>query len=275
MYQIMNIIYYKRIAKRTVAEIIAALCILFLSSAFNCVTAYQTGNYPELAYAKLFSDGTNVSDKPNSVLNAIENGNAIPLKFGAEFKAMQELIFPQQYYGERYIQKKLNSAKFIETLAEVVKEFSCAEYRFRHQLPEKSNCNGYIVNNRKKEHMPFVSGRYMTNRIEANRDDHRNRISFQAYLESSKEKSLESAFGSVHELGSFFGRLADRRSLVLSVQVQTFWLNTNQQREKPMLSEPLTYFLILPKAVDIAQQKSESAAASYALANTRLLILGK
>ncbi|GGN29162.1 MULTISPECIES: hypothetical protein [Marinomonas] len=52
--------------------------------------------------------------------------------------------------------------------------------------------------------MPFVSGQFTTNRIEAVIDDQNSGVSFHAYPKSTDEKSLKSAFGSVHKLGTFF-----------------------------------------------------------------------
>jgi hypothetical protein len=62
-------------------------------------------------------------------------------------------------------------------------------------------------------------------------------VRFYAYLPSAEEYSLNSAFGSVHELGTFFAHL------------QTYWLNLDDMRA------------------------DEKAAAEYTLTNAKLLIL--
>ena len=234
---------------------------------------YQQGSYPRFAQAQLFTTGESVSEKPNVVLNAIENGDAIDLRYDGVFKSAKQLIFPQQEFGSSYNIDRLASAGFIDTLSDVVSNFACAEYRFRKHLPEKKSCNAYVTDRDIVEHMPFVSGQYTKSRIEANVDDKKNRISFYAFLPSTEEYSLDSAFGSVHELGTFFGRFADRNSLILSVHLQTYWLDSNDLRKEKINAKPSVYFIVLPKAVDIAKQSDEKAAAKYALANAKLLIL--
>ncbi|WP_261599248.1 hypothetical protein, partial [Marinomonas sp. BSi20414] len=127
----------------------------------------------------------------------------------------------------------------------------------------------------RREAMPFVSGQFTTNRIDAFIDDQNNHVSFHAYLKSTNEKSLDSAFGSVHELGTFFGKLADRRSLVLSIDLQTYQLNANGFRGEKINKIPYTYFVILPKAVDIAKQSNQELAGRFSVEKAKLLILGK
>lgn len=253
------------------------LCSLFLVSfcSLSYAENFQSGNYPRFSYATLFSSGEKVNEKPNVVLNAIENGNALPLRFDSTFKGAKKYIFPVKYFGSSYNIDKLMSAKFVSALSDLVGDFACAEYRFRKDLAEAQGCNGYTIDSDKKEHMPFVSGQYKKNRLEVNLDDKKNRVSFYAYLASGQEIGLDSAFGSVHELGTFFGKLANRRSLMLSINLQAYWLDSDYFRKEKINANTLTYFLILPKAVDIAKQESEMAAANYAVKNARLLILGQ
>ena len=235
--------------------------------------SYHAGNYPRFSNAIIWPSGESVSARANNVSRAIERADVIPLSYTDRLKGFSQYVFPHSVYGDSYIQHKLTSEAFIQVLSNVVKQFGCAEYRFRHDLPESTGCSNESSNRR--EAMPFVSGQFTTNRIDAFIDDQNNHVSFHAYLKSTNEKSLDSAFGSVHELGTFFGKLADRRSLVLSIDIQAYQLDSNGFRGDKINKSPYTYFLILPKAIDIAKQANQEAAGNFAVENAQLLILGK
>ncbi|MBJ7556678.1 hypothetical protein [Marinomonas spartinae] len=235
--------------------------------------SYHSGNYPRFSNAILWPSGESVSAKPSNVSRAIEKATMIPLAYTSNIKDMEQYLFPKSVYGGLYMQNKLASHGFVQVLSNVVKQFGCAEYRFRHDLPKSTGCQNGSSSH--KEAMPFVSGQFTTKRIESVADDKHSGVSFYAYLKSTDEKSLKSAFGSVHELGTFFGKAPDRHSLVLSVDLQAFQLNSNMFRGKKINQYAYTYFLILPKAIDIARQANQEAAGAFSVKHARLVVLGK
>ncbi|ELM6647415.1 hypothetical protein Q2Y22_001289 [Vibrio vulnificus] len=253
-------------------KIIAPLVITLLATQVSAKD-YQSGNYPRFAQAQLFSTGESVTDKPNVVEQAIEEGASVALKYNKTFIGAKNLLFPSNYFGSSYNANKLATKAFVDVLSSVVSNFTCAEYRFRKRMPESDGCNGYVVDNDILEGMPFVSGQYVTNRLEAHIDDKRNGVSFTAYLKSAEEKPLNFALGSVHELGTFFGGFADRRSLVLSLHLEAYWWSPEKQRMGRINQEPFVYFLVLPRSVDIARNDSERSSANYSLRETKILIV--
>lgn len=254
-----------------ILSIIVGMLLAFASHGLRA-ESYHPGNYPRFSDAILWPSGESVSAKPSNVSRAIEKASTIPLEYTNSIKGMKQYLFPKSVYGDSYIQEKLASRAFSQAISNVVKQFACAEYRFRHDLPESTGCQNASSN--QKEAMPFVSGQFTTNRIEAVIDDQNSGISFYAHLKSTDEKSLKSAFGSVHELGTFFGKAADRRSLVLSIDLQVFQL-INKFRGEKINQSAYTYFLILPKAVDIARQANQESAGEFSIRNSKILILGR
>lgn len=255
-----------------------------LTKAFFCIVAglcsvnasaesYQLGNYPRFSNAQLFATGESVSDKPNFVLDAIEAGKSVDLKYNSSLIAVKRYLFPSSNFGPSYNADKLASRAFVEAMSNLVSEFACAEYRFRNRLPTTDRCNGYVADRNNKEHMPFVSGQFVSNRLETHLDDRKNGVSFSVYLKSTDEVPLSSAFGSVHEFGHFFGRLADRRSLILSVNLEAYWWNIDHQRKGQINKNTEVYFLVLPKALDIAKQKDQEYAANFAISNAKILVI--
>ncbi|WP_047046311.1 hypothetical protein [Vibrio mexicanus] len=251
---------------------VASLVALFLSFS---ASAYQSGNYPKFATAKLFSSGEAVNAKRNVVAYAIENGNAIDLKFNSQFIGARRFLFPENNFGSSYNIEKVASQAFITSVSEVTSKFICAEYRFRNRLPSTEDCNGFVLDENKREGMPFVSGQFTSNRIEANVDDRTNGVSFHTYLKSSKEAPLSSAFGSVHELGTFFGGFADRKSLILSVNVDAYWWSKETQRSGAINAQPEVYFIVLPSSVELSKAANQMQAVKLGLEKAQILIIGR
>lgn len=253
------------------------LVVLLLVSITLASTAsaksYQSGHYPQFTHAQLFSNGGTVSNRPNGIQRAIENNSTLKLSYDNQFRSAKDYIFPSNYFGDSYNAERLMSKEFVASIQQVVSEFACAEYRFRKHQPEQPSCNGFVDDKRNFEKMPFVSGQYTQSRIEVHRDDRRNRVSFNTYLSSSSEMPLKTAFGAVHELGTFFGRMAHRKSLVLSVKFEARWLDGDGFRASPVNSTPVTYFIVIPRSTDIANQNSQSAAAKFAVQQAKLILI--
>ena len=239
------------------------------------VSAYQSGHYPKFATAKLFSSGEAVNTKRNVVAYAIENGNAIELKFNSEFIGARNFLFPEKNFGSPYNVEKVASQAFINTISEITSKFICAEYRFRNRLPSATDCNGFAIDENRKEGMPFISGQFTSNRIEANLDDRLSGVSFHAYLKSSQEVPLSSAFGSVHELGTFFGGFADRKSLILSINVDAYWWNKETQRNKVINAQPEVYFIVLPSSAELSKVRNQRQAAKLGLEKAKILVISQ
>ncbi|MFC1234441.1 hypothetical protein [Vibrio sp. F74] len=249
-----------------------SMIIITLSSP-TVANSYQQGNYPRFSNAKLFTTGETVSGRPNVVLSAIENGTSIDLGSTGRLSGVKQYLFPSKNFGSNYTVDKLASTSFTRSISNVVGEFACAEYRFRNRLPESDGCNGYVHDDGKKEGMPFVSGQFQSNPLETHIDDQVNGISFTTYLKSVNDVPLNSAFGSVHEMGEFFGKFANKKSIILSVNLEAYWWSTDKQRTNRINIEPEVYFIVLPKSVDIANQRDQNSAAKFAIENSKILII--
>ncbi|MEF1200420.1 hypothetical protein QTO12_07680 [Vibrio owensii] len=235
--------------------------------------AYVSGNYPRLATMRIGEPQQLVSSSNNMISYAIENGKSVSLEYN-QIKSMTPYIFRKEYF-DSYIGKKLNNPTFVKGLQAIVNEFACAEYRFRHRMPQSDSCSGYVGDKYNKEKMPFVDGQFKSFRLEQHIDNKRDGISYQFYLPSASEKTLDSIWGAVHELGSFFGRTFERRQLVLSVYMQAYPLNENGFRDRtPFYDKPITFFIVLPSATEISRQNNQTRAGHFAADKAQLLILG-
>lgn len=238
-------------------------------------SAYVNGNYPSLATIR-FGDGNQiVASSDNLIANAIESGHRIPLVYNSKFSSLTPNLFPSKYF-DSYTSDRLNNEAFVAGLKEIVSKFACAEYRFRHGQPEAEGCLGFIEDGRNKEQMPFVDGTYVDKRMEVHIDSKKHGIGYYFYLPSASEKSLNTLWGAVHELGTFFGRSLGRKQLVLTVYVSVYLLNDSGYRSsKPIYNEPLAYFVVLPSALDIYKNRNQNIVGHSAAQKSSLLILEK
>ncbi|PIB13132.1 hypothetical protein DA093_24560 [Vibrio rotiferianus] len=252
------------------------LLLLFIIGFTFPVSAYNAGNYPRLAYIKVPHSQQTYNQSNHPLTTAVEQSSAISINDRIAIASDWNLIMPQQAFEEGYIYRRLSASSLIHTLTPLISEFTCAEYRFRHRQQEASDCTKATSRKKGKiEGMPFVSGQYTMKSAINDYDDQRNRISYEAKLPASSEHSLDTIDGSVHELGTFFGRLASSDSLVLSIRLNVYTLDSNQLRDKKLNISPIVLFVVLPSAREISQQPNQIKASMFAVQQAKLLIIGR
>lgn len=250
---------------------------LFALLSTGVQAGYESGSYPTLAQATLFSDHDTVVNQPNALSYAIEQGKAIALRFDATFQANSDVLFPKAIFPDAYWRQKAIHRTWVSNMQQLVAHFACAQYRYRHRLAQSTACYEKRRENihTPYEAMPFVDEPYLSSSLEVNQDHPTQPVSYQMWLPSAAEVPLRSALGSVHQLGTFFGRLADQQSLVLTVRSHIYQLSDHKIRGNTLSAAPMPYFIILPSAQELAQQPNQQAAAAFALQQARILLVGK
>jgi len=246
------------------------LSVLIFSNAFfsHASLAYNIGSYPTLSTILINSS----HEHANQVQTAIEKGKFIALATGNELKSLSQLNFPEPYFS-RDEAVNLSSSIFVDGIKGVVREFACAEYRYRNTLPEANNCNGFVQDDDIKEKMPFVDGQFVTNDIMYTVRSNKHGFSLDFSLVNSSSHSLSNIFGSVSQMGTFFGRFFDRRNLVLSVRVDAYkYEGKGIRATMPRNNTPLIYMIVIPGSLSLSKQGSQTNAANYAAHNSYLLI---
>ncbi|NLS14419.1 hypothetical protein HGP28_16185 [Vibrio sp. SM6] len=254
------------------------ISLFFMLSPALVHASYQLGNYPTLQYAKFDTQGRTLANTTNSISNSIEQGDAIPLKFDKEMLANRAWILPSKYYGDQYWVDKILTRDWVRNMQNLITNFVCAEYRFRHRQYQSEDCFKQESSNinAQREGMPFVSGQFKQNSLETNLDSTHARLSYKMWLPSGNSVSLQSVFGSVHELGSFFGPYRrNDNSLVLTIYSQVYRLNQDNFRGALINTTPSHYFVILPSSRELAAAPNQQAAAKQALAQAKLFILNR
>ncbi|EGQ7999751.1 hypothetical protein RA812_004230 [Vibrio vulnificus] len=243
--------------------------VLFTTQPASQAFAYEQGSYPSLSNIVYNRSHAYTS----AVEEAIEQGHSIPLTFSSAFKSLATVYFSEPFFNA-YEAEKMASHSFINNMQGIVKEFACAEFRYRNGLPESNGCNGYIRNKENVEKMPFVDGQYTRHHIEKNIDNYKTKHSIQMYLASSNSIPLNTLFSSVKQMGTFFGSAFDRRDLILSVRMYAYKIDNDGVRyNEPINEKPLVYMIVIPSSVKIASQPNQTQAAKFAIDNAKLLVL--
>lgn len=237
--------------------------------------AYQAGNYPDLAEIRAGSQTSSLNMSNHPIANAIEQSSAIPLLSHSALQTDWSLIVPQQQFSSDYLYRRLTPASLLQAITPVIRDFVCAEYRFRHRQLQSSHCNNTNNPNSAVEGMPFVSGLFTNRDATYDYEDQNNRISYQATLPSASRHALQVLEGSVHELGTFFGGFASNNSLILNMRVNMYTLDKDGFRKSQLNRSAISLWIILPPAIEISRQSHQVQAANYALQEAKLLILGK
>ncbi|MBH9742250.1 hypothetical protein [Vibrio navarrensis] len=240
-------------------------CGCFFFYLTNNAQAYNYGSYPTLS--NIIYNHKNESSY--RIGNAIEKGQSIPIVFNDEFKSLSMINFSRKYFTT-YESEILSSKTFVENMKKVIGEFACAEFRYRRGLPESNSCNGYVRSDVKLEKMPFVDGQYVSKSIESNIDIHKYGI--QMFLDSSDGTPLNNLFGSIKQMGTFFGNAFERNNLVLSISMNVYRLDSSGYRSNVINEKPIIYMVIIPGSMEISEQENQSKAAEYVIENSKLLV---
>ncbi|AUL98725.1 hypothetical protein [Vibrio vulnificus] len=241
--------------------------ILYIFSSVSSLS-YAFGDYPRLSLL-LMNDNSHYGVL---LKDAIESSRFISVQCNKAFKsAIVGLLLPSNKHS-KYEQSKLDCRTLLKAINSVSSTFTCSLYRYRNKKIESSGCNGYSSDREILERMPFVDGQYVDNNIEANIDDKINNYSYQVYLENSNSTPLTDILGSVHELGTFFGRPPERRSLILTIKLNIYLISNNDWRVSPPINpEPIPLKLLIPSPLNISKMKDELDASRYVRESSLLI----
>ncbi|CAH0535670.1 hypothetical protein VST7929_03170 [Vibrio stylophorae] len=251
--------------------------IIIALSLFTASMAEARVTYPKFSYAYYNTQNQRIGDTNNVVAHAIEQGDLVPLRSSPQLTSAFEQVFASYKKTDPFnYQRFVQDPRLVRAIQQLIGEYACAEYRFRNNLPQAQGCNGFVTNKDTKEHQPFVSGQYQTNDLAVTAlPKASSGLIYQITLPSSNKASLSLAWGAIHEMGTFFGRSVHRHQIILTVYIQAF-----NQKEDGGIGSRITptaqvIWVILPKASEIGNQKSQQQAAQFAIKNAQMLVANR
>lgn len=248
---------------------------LLLLSLLGLFSGFATADYNNLAWVSIDDKGTRVYDTNNVLKVAIEDNRFIPLAYNTKWRDSAPELFPEIRTLSQYELDAYASPNLVKGIQKLVAEFSCATYRFNQNKPQTRSCQGASFDNKKREGKPFQGGQYVDNRLTVSINNVSNSMpnrSYDIYLPSAKEKPLNSVWGAVHELGSFFVRQRDNKDTVLTIYIDAYRLDKDLERGKKVTDKPQVVFVVIPRASVIGRQSSEQAAANFAVKDAVLIV---
>lgn len=254
------------------------IVMTFISVAFfsRCAFAYTSGNYPRLAQIPIPSQSLTLSQGEHPISYAIEQGMATYLLNQSELNANWQYLVPSANFSDDYLYRRITSNSLLRAVTPVIEDVICAEYRFRHRLEQSTHCTKMQnSHNSELEAMPFVSGQFTNSPAINDYEDRKQRISYEAYLPESTKSPLSTLEGSIHELGTFFGRFAPNNSLVLHLRLNFFALDGDGFRGSRINTKPISLWVVLPPAKELSRKPDQQIAAKFALERAQLLLIGK
>lgn len=250
---------------------------------FMCVTeACKTG--PQVTKGASFSSFAQKReaarfDGINQFVDAIEDGNIVPLKFNSEFKSAMGIVFPEISAMGSNVRDHVFTKGLELAIAQAFREFGCLVNRNRTKQLQTDRCNGFVSSNVRKnrtlEKLPFSKGSTFYNEPLEVSYVHRVRdasIQYTITMDAGKVYNEKSIWYPVHRLGSFFGRNLDNSDLVTSMKMDVYIKDAVGIKDGPLLSYPLGFWGATASESEFRQAGNQSVAGNLAVSEANIIV---
>tara|TARA_Y100001956_G_C4116298_1_gene185067 strand:+ start:276 stop:1046 length:771 start_codon:yes stop_codon:yes gene_type:complete len=240
----------------------------------NFLDSARKPHYPTIRDAIYSSDGTTVIESNNVLKRAVKENRVIPLASKELVNSNAATLFAE-IIGNRGIgPQDLYGSEFHYSLEQLIKQFTCELYA--SQQPEESiqlcpMTNEIVDNN--LDYLPFVEGQRTTSRLAVSATNAPETLEVELFLKSTNERSLDTLWGAVHELGQFKGSALPSESLVLTVNLQAYKKVDVKHGWKELYKEPLIFFVILPSVEQLLNRQNEVESMRLAYRNAKIVLV--
>ena len=230
--------------------------------------------YPQLRDVTYSEEGITVIESNNVLKSAIKHNEFVVVEDQQEVNQSISKIFAEAIDNQAVTVDDLKSEQFHSALEELIKQFSCELYASKQPKNSVQLCpqHNQIVDN-SLDYLPFEQGLRFTHRISTSRQNDQDTLLLEMFLKSTHERSLDSLWGAVHELGKFKGSRLAPEQLVLTVNLSAHKKSVNDHSWKYVHPEPLVFFVVLPSADHLIQRPNEVEAMNFAYRTAKLLVV--
>ena len=253
---------------------IAAMALLSLNgcSLFN---ADQRQPYYPLLRDVIYSEQElTVIQSDNILTQAITNNHFLAVNETSKLNQAFDKLFAEATHNQAVSIHDLIESEFHQDLALLIKQFSCELFASQQPADSIQLCplSNQIVDNG-LDYLPFQQGRRVTERLSVVSKNRQDTFQLELFLRSSHERSLDTLWGAVHELGALKGSQLAPESLVLTVNLNAYKKSEDLQRWKYLNPEPLLFFVVLPPVEYIISRPNEIQSMDFAYRSAKLLII--
>ena len=231
-------------------------------------------HYPTLNVATFSDENTQLDSSPNIIKSAIEHNEYVRVEDTQKVNQYIYKIFAEAELNEVVSINELKNNLFHSALELIVKQFTCELYASMQPSNSIQFCpreRDMVTNN--LGYLPFKNGLRYNHRLVVEEKDTETSLHIELFLRSTRERSFDSVWGAVHELGYFKGSRLDPESLVLTVNLNAYKKSAKEHNWHFAHSEPLVFFVIIPTIKALIHRPNEIESMDYAYRSARILIV--
>ncbi|MBU2898835.1 hypothetical protein [Vibrio hepatarius] len=230
--------------------------------------------YPLFRDSVYTDDSVTIIDTNNVVRKAIKSNDYVNVSDHEAVNNNASKIFSEAITSSATSIKDIQNTYFHNGLEAVIKQFTCEMYASQQPANSVQLCplSSEILNNN-LQHLPFTKGLRVNHRLSVTVHDDSGDLELEFFLKSTQERSLNTLWGAVHELGNILHSNLAEESLVLTINMSVHKKNHLDTLWRALHHEPLVFFVILPSVDSILQSKNEAESMDFAYAEAKLLVV--
>ncbi len=230
--------------------------------------------YPQVRDVHYSSEEIPVIESDNVLKSAIKQNRFVDLTDQQGINRSTEAVFAEIMNSQALTTADLQSEWFHQGVAEIVKQFSCELYSSQQPAQSIQLCpqSNKVVDN-DLGYFPFQDGLRYTERLSSTQVNPADSLQLELFLKSTHERTLDSLWGAVHELGAFKESTLSEESLVLTINIDAYKRNEASGQWQFMHPDPLIFFVVLPSADNILSRPNEVEAMNFAYRSSKLLVV--
>lgn len=230
--------------------------------------------YPLLRDTTYSEDSVTVIETDNVVKSAIRHNELVLVEEHDKVNQSIYKVFAEAIDSRSVTVDDLKGEKFHKSLELIIKQFSCELFASQQPVNSVQLCplSDQIVDNN-LNYLPFLDGLRTYQRISIVKQNSNDTMQLEMFLKSTHERSLESLWGAVHELGRFKGSQLPVESLVLTINLKAYKKQQDGEAWRHLHSEPLIFFVVLPSVDHIISRPNEVESMNFAYRSAKLLVV--
>ena len=230
--------------------------------------------YPPLRDTVYSDEDITVIESNNVLKAAIKSNQYVNVANYNNVNGTADKVFAEVLNSSAVTLKDIQNEQFHQGLETIIKQFTCELYASKQPADSVQLCplSSKIVDNN-LNYLPFEDGLRFTQRLRATLYDNEDRLQIELFLKSTHERSLDTLWGAVHELGHFNNSTLSPDSLVLTVNMKVYKKSDSNLRWMYLHPEPLVFFVVLPSVDLIISRPNEVESMNFSYRSAKLLVV--
>ena len=253
------------------AVILTVTCVIISSCSYFSSTTRQP-YYPLLSNSIFSDESLTLIETNNIVIKAIKSNRYVSVSDYQGVNDVANIVFNEAEVSSAVSISDVQNSLFHHALESIIKQFTCEVFTSKHTNSSIQLCP-LSKNATKTAALPFIDGIRLKHRLSTTIHNDLVGLEFELFLRSVQERSLDTLWGAVHELGKVPNSELSQDSLVLTVNMNIHKKNDSDRRWRSLHHEPLVFFVVLPPVESIWQSKNEIKSMNFAYEKAVLLIV--